>query len=192
MAPEFDTSYPPMLSVRPFADAGGVDGPDNCAAAGPAAPDGPVRFGEGPACRVEGAAWTEALDELLGVGSALRADVVEEELDGMQEQTLDALYALLDRAGVSRDERLVIVLDRGGCLDVGEHPQRDQVLAQLRAHPGIAERLRAMAALALTERGMQDVTLAGRMLRGGGNGDERIFQATLKGGLSHFHLVRGQ
>ncbi len=115
---------------------------------------------------------------------------VGDELDRMQERILADLYARMDRAGISRDERLVISLAPSGLLDVGEHPQRESMLAILDEHPELAEHMRRMAALALTERGLTDILLADDVLHGAGRESARIFQASLKGPLSHFHLVR--
>ena len=108
----------------------------------------------------------------------------------MQADALDSLYALLDGAGVDRGERLVIGLDERGGVSVDEHPQRERVLALLESHPRVADKLRRMAALALTGRGVRDIARAEDMLAGHGGEGERVFQACLKGGLSHFHLLR--
>lgn len=185
MAPEFDiASHPSMLSVRFHAEGGSE--PDG----------GPLRFGEGP-CRAvseEPERWTRTLHAVRHADTELSAVLDASELenvqDEMQERVLDILFSLLDEAGVSRAERLVLVLDAGGRVDVEEHPQREKVASLLAAHPRLAERLRELAALALAERGMNDISRAGKLLRGRGEEGGRIFQACLKGGLSHCHLIR--
>lgn len=187
MAPEFPLCLSPsMLVVRCRRESG--SGRDSAHVAD----DAPVRFGEGPnrIMNVPEPAWTDVVADLARTGAPLDENSVEEALDAMQEETLDSLYALLDNAGVDRGERLVIGLDGRGRLEVDEHPQRERVLALLDAQPRLAERLRHMAALALTGRGMRDIARAGALLAGEGAEDGRVFQACLKGGLSHFHLVR--
>lgn len=189
MAPEFPFGLSPsMLAVRSRRANGtecnladGVDMDD----------DASVRFGEGPRRITDlTETWPEALEALKRTGAPLGEAEVEEALDAMQADALDSLYALLDGAGVDRGERLVIGLDERGGVSVDEHPQRERVLALLESHPRVADKLRRMAALALTGRGVRDIARAEGMLAGHGGEGERVFQACLKGGLSHFHLLR--
>lgn len=190
MSTEYENLFPTMLSVRPLNDrdeSTGQDGQDTLPHSHvlPQA-DGWVTGGM-PA--LEG-----TLDDLLCAGASLQAANVGECLDTLQEQSLDSLYALLDAAGVNRNERLVLSLDMDGTLHVSEHPQQAIIIAALAAHPAIAMRMRIMAALALAERGMDDLVLAKRLMRSNAlrkdSDSTRLFQACLKGGLSHFHLVR--
>ena len=147
--------------------------------------DASVRFGEGPRRITDlTETWPETLEALKRTGAPLGEAEVEEA------EALDSLYALLDGAGVDRGERLVIGLDERGGVSVDEHPQRERVLALLESHPRVADKLRRMAALALTGRGVRDIARAEDMLAGHGGEGERVFQACLKGGLSHFHLLR--
>lgn len=189
MSTEYENLFPTMLSVRPRND--GDNSTDSADALAHAfvmpLPDGWVTGGM-PA--LEG-----TLEDLLNAGASLRTANIDECLDNLQEQSLDSLYALLDAAGVSRNERLVLSLDMNGTLHVSEHPQQAVIIAALAAHPAIATNMRTMAALALAERGMDDLVLAKRMMHSAPrkempSSDERFFQACLKGGLSHFHLVR--
>lgn len=153
--------------------------------------DAPVRFGEGPTrVTAPARAWTDTLEVLARTGAALDEATVEETLDAMQEDALAGLDALLDEAGIDRGERLVIGLDGRGGLDVDDHPQRERVLELLARHPALADTLRRMAALALTGRGARDIARAEGLMNGDGAEGGRVFQACLKGGLSHFHLVR--
>lgn len=188
VAPDYDFSSPSsmlsLLSARSRAEGRETGN------------DGPARFGEGPTRVVDGPACpVRSLQTVLAVDRELAALVdgqeLEEAQDEMEERALDALYALLDQAGVSRDERLVIVLREDGKVEVDEHPQRDRVQALLAANPELTGSLRDMAALALAARGMNDISRAGRLLRGQGESGGRVFQTCLKGGLAHCHLVRG-
>lgn len=150
-----------------------------------------VCFGEAPRAVTDVTeAWTDRLENLARVASSLDEAEVEEALDLMQADTLSSLYALLDGAGIDRGERLVIGLDGCGAVSVDDHPQREQVLALLEAHPRVAGKLRRIAALALSGRGMRDITRAEQVLTGHDGKGERLFQACLKGSLSHFHLVQ--
>ena len=153
--------------------------------------DAPARFGEGPRVVTDVTEiWADRLKNLGRIGSALDETGVEETLDLMQTDALNSLYALLDGAGIDRGERLVIGLDECGKVSVDEHPQREQVLALLEAQPPVVDKLRRIAALALTGRGMRDIARAEHLLTGHDGKSERLFQACLKGSLSHFHLVR--
>ena len=115
--------------------------------------------------------------------------VAEHKMNKAQERVLRMLHSRMEAAGISREDRLVIAVDAGGQVNVGPHPQREQICAILAATPGIAGELRCMAALALTERGMRQMVQAEYVLNGTGEGCEHVFQACLKGGLSHFHLL---
>lgn len=148
-------------------------------------------LGEGPSAVADAAeTWMDRLESLAREGSALSEAEVEETLDLMQADALSSLYALLNAAGIDRGDRLVIGLDGRGMVSVDEHPQREEVLALLEAHPRVTDKLRRIAALALTGRGMRDITRARHLLTGHDGKGERLFQACLKGSLSHFHLVQ--
>ena len=185
MAPEFDIfSFPSMLAVHFRPEEGSTSDETY------------VRPGEGPhrILTEETGPWEQASDTVQRAEVALHAVVntpdLEKLQDDMQEHTLALLRELLDRAGVSREERLVIVVDEGGGVDVAEHPQRELALSVLAEHPQLREKLRAMAAGALLARGMDDISRANHVLREHGGEGGKIFQACLKGSLSHCHLVR--
>lgn len=184
VAPEFSFGLSPsMLALCP------ENGTNHALAE--ADGDASARFSEGPYGLTDVTeTWADRLEGLARVGSALDETRVEETLDLMQADALSSLYALLDGAGIDRGERLVIGLDERGEVSVDEHPQREQVRALLEAHPLVVDKLRRIAALALTGRGMRDITRADHLLTGHGGKSERLFQACLKGSLSHFHLVQ--
>lgn len=183
VAPEFSFALSPsMLALCP------ENGTDHTIAVDS---DALARFGEGPRCLADATeTWMDRLESLARTGSILGETEVEESLDLMQADVLNSLYAMLDAAGIDRGERLVIGLDDQGVVSVDEHPQREQVLALLEARPLVTDKLRRIAALALTGRGVSDIARAEHLLTGQGGRSERLFQACLKGSLSHFHLVQ--
>lgn len=109
--------------------------------------------------------------------------------DSLQEAILLELYELFQKEDIDLDERLVIILSGDGRLEARDHCQQGRINELLAKKPELGTKMQTMAALALIQRGVTDLEQARLLFEAESRPQQEIFQACLRGSLSHFHLL---